>query len=308
MPKAGVCHKSLSRPCPGEWGRSVNLHASYRIKLKGFAVVGIGLVASAFNHATAIASELSDRAFSDPLLATLQSPPVHPLQFEMTTGVDYSVGDYDQNSDTTVVSAPIIAKAYLGRLRLEGSLSYVTVKGPGQVVGGVIVTPSSNTTTTRRSGIGDVNLTAGYQLIEESPTYPSIEISTDIKLGTAKTTIGTGETDYGLSANLSKSVGSNLMVFGSLGYSWLGDPSDYDLKDGVIASLGLNYSPVLEQNYGLTASYREPVADGLDGQLMVSPYLTYRMADRWGLTLYGAGGLNSSSPRFGAGLRLSYFP
>jgi hypothetical protein len=98
------------------------------------------------------------------------------------------------------------------------------------------------------------------------------------------------------------------MVFGTLGYSWLGDPSDYALEDGAVATLGFNYSPVIQQNYGLSVSYREPVAEGLDGQLMVSPYFTYRMAERWGLTLYGAGGLNSSSPRFGAGLRLSYFP
>lgn len=275
---------------------------------KGFTGVGITLLAAVCFQTTAVASETTNKAFSDPLLAAVQSEPAATVQLEMATGVDYSVGDYDQASDTSVISTPIIAKAYLGRLRLESNLSYVTVKGPGQVVGGTIVTPSPNSTTTKRSGIGDVNLTAGYRLIDESPTSPSIELSTDIKLGTAKTTIGTGETDYGLSANLSKSIGSTGMVFGNLGYSWLGSPSDYTLKDGVVASLGLNYSPEFKENYGLTVSYREPVAEGLDGQLMVSPYLTYRIAEQWGLALYGSGGLNSSSPRFAAGLRLSFFP
>ena len=286
----------------------ISLHITDRVKFKGFAVIGVALVSAAFCYSTAIASERTDRALSDPLMAAVQPEPTHSAQFEMATGLDYSVGDYDQTSDTTVFSAPIIAKASMGRLRLEGSLGYITVKGPGQVVGGVIVTPSSNTKTTRRSGLGDVNLSAGYRLVYEGSTYPSIEINTDIKLGTAKTTIGTGETDFGLSANLSKSVSSTLMVFGNLGYSWLGDPSDYALENGAVATLGLNYSPVMQQNYGLSVSYRDPVAEGLDGQLMVSPYLTYRMAESWGLTLYGAGGLNSSSPRFGAGLRLSYFP
>ena len=286
----------------------VNFHTTNRVTFKVIAGVGIALVSSAFCPSAALASEPTDKALSDPFFAAVQPDPNHSAQFEMATGLDYSVGDYDQTSDTTVFSTPIIAKASLGRLTLEGSLAYISVKGPGQVVGGVIVTPSLNTTTTRRSGIGDVNLSAGYRFVDESPTYPSIEIKSDIKLGTAKTTIGTGETDFGLSANLSKSVGTKLMVFGTLGYSWLGDPSDYALEDGAIASLGLNYSPVIQQNYGLAVSYRDPVAEGLDGQLMVSPYLTYRMAQRWGLTLYGAGGLNSSSPRFGAGLRLSYFP
>lgn len=286
----------------------VNFHTINSTEFKAIVVIGVAVVSIACGQSTALASERTDRAYADPLLATVQSEPDHSAQVEMATGVDYSVGDYDQTSDTTVLSTPIIAKAYLGRLRLEGNISYLTIKGPGQVVGGVIVAPAANVTNTRRSGVGDVNLTAAYRLVDEAPTYPSLEINTDIKLATAKTTIGTGENDYGVGANLSKSVGSTLMVFGSLGYSWLGNPSDYALKDGAYASLGLNYSPQIQKNYGLTVSYREPVADGLDGQLMVSPYLTYRMAQSWGLTVYGASGLNSSSPRFGAGLRLSYFP
>ncbi len=97
------------------------------------------------------------------------------------------------------------------------------------------------------------------------------------------------------------------MLFGSIGYSWLGSPAAYQLKDGLTASGGLNFRPAENQNYGVSVAYREPVAAGLAGQAVVSPYMTYRVSKGWGLTLYGMAGLNDASPRIGAGLRLSIF-
>ena len=47
---------------------------------------------------------------------------------------------------------------------------------------------------------------------------------------------------------------------------------------------------------------------GLEGQAVISPYMTYRVSRRIGLTLYGMAGLNDASPRAGGGLRISLFP
>jgi hypothetical protein len=76
----------------------------------------------------------------------------------------------------------------------------------------------------------------------------------------------------------------------------------------VAASGGLNFRPDDNQNYGVSAAWREPVAVGLEGQTVISPYMTYRVSRRFGLTLYGMAGLNDASPRVGGGLRLSVFP
>lgn len=227
--------------------------------------------------------------------------------FEMATGADYSVGHYGAALDTTVWSIPLDLKAQLGRLRLQASLPYEFIDGPGQLVGGVVVSSPSATTTTSRSGIGDLNLSAAYLLTREHGLLPSIEVSGGVKLPTAKTTIGTGETDYSASASIYKTIAPQTILFGSIGYSWLGSPAAYQLKNGITASGGINFRPASDQNYGVSISYREPVAEGLNGQAVVSPYMTYRFSKLLGLTLYGMGGLNNASPRIGAGVRLTIF-
>lgn len=227
--------------------------------------------------------------------------------FELATGADYSAGHYGASVDTTVWSIPVDLKAQIGRLRLQASLPYEFIDGPGKLVGGVIVSDPNSTGTTSRSGIGDLNLSAAYMLTRENGLLPAIEVGGGVKLPTAKTSLGTGETDYSVTASLYKTIAPGTMLFGSVGYSWLGSPAAYQLEDGITASGGLNYRPASNQNYGVSFYYREPVAAGMKSQEIVSPYMTYRLSKLLGLTLYGMGGLNDASPRIGGGIRLTVF-
>ena len=228
--------------------------------------------------------------------------------FEIATGVDYSVGKYGALVDTSVTSIPLDLKAQIGRLRLQAALPYQFLKGPGQLVGGVVVTAPGGTSTVKRDGLGDLNLSAAYLLNNENGVLPAFEIGGGAKLPTAKATLGTGETDYSVTASAYKSLSSTVMLFGSVGYSWLGSPAAYQLKNGIVASGGFNFRPKESQNYGVSIAYREPVAAGLQGQAVVSPYMTFRASKLLGLTLYGMAGFNDASPRWGAGIRLSLFP
>lgn len=228
--------------------------------------------------------------------------------FEIATGVDYSVGKYGALVDTSVTSIPLDLKAQIGRLRLQAALPYQFLKGPGQLVGGVVVTAPGGTSTVKRDGLGDLNLSAAFLLNTESGGLPAFEIGGGVKLPTAKTTIGTGETDYSVTASAYKSLSPTVMLFGSVGYSWLGSPAAYRLNNGIVASGGLNFRPKESQNFGVSIAYREPVSAGLQGQAVVSPYMTVRASKLLGLTLYGMAGFNDASPRWGAGIRLSLFP
>lgn len=229
-------------------------------------------------------------------------------ELEIASGADYSVGHYGAALDTSVWSIPLDLKFRKGGFRAQATLPYVFINGPGQLVGGVIVNNPGGTTTTARSGLGDLNLSAAYLITRERGLLPSIELGANIKLPTAKTTIGTGEVDYGATASVYKSLSKQVMLFGSVGYSWLTSPSAYALRNGITASGGLNFRPADNQNYGVSVAYREPVAPGLQAQAVVSPYMTYRVSPRFGLTFYGMAGLNNASPRLGAGIRLSLFP
>jgi Putative MetA-pathway of phenol degradation len=228
-------------------------------------------------------------------------------ELEFSTGADYSVGHYGALTDTTVWSVPLDIKLRAGRFRVQASLPYVSIDGPGQLVGGVIVSAPGSTATVSRSGIGDLSLSAGLMLNRENGTLPAIELGGSAKVPTAAATIGTGEVDYSASISVYKSLNPKVMLFGSFGYSWLGSPAAYTLENGMTASGGINLRPAASQNYGVSVAWREPVAAGLEGQAVVSPYLTYRIDRRFGLTLYGMAGLNDASPRLGAGIRLSIF-
>lgn len=258
---------------------------------------------------TAMAEDNSDpqsnrNSAGDPIAA---AAPSNTFEIEIATGADYSVGDYGAALDTKVWSVPLDLKVRSGRFRAEASLPWVHLKGPGQIVGGVVVQDPAGGTASR-SGIGDLNVSAAYMITTEQGALPTFELGGGVKLPTAKTTIGTGEVDWSLTASVYKTVSSGVMLFGSVGYSWLGSPAAYVLKNGVTASGGLNYQPDHGQNYGVSLAWREPVATGYQGQAVVSPYMTYRVSKRFGLTFYGMAGLNDASPRLGGGLRLSVFP
>lgn len=230
--------------------------------------------------------------------------PFAPASFELATGLDYSSGRYGAKSDTTIVDLPLDLKAQLGRLRLQATLPYDYVKGPGEIVGGVVVT-SPTGTPIRRWGLGDLTLQGAYLLTRAQNGWPAVEIAGAVKLPTAKTGIGTGQTDYAASVNLYQPVAANTVLFGSLGYSWLGSPASVVLKDGITGSVGLNYRPSPAQNLGVSLGYRDKVAAGLKAQAAVSPYFTQKLGAHFGVTFYGTGGLTSGSPRIGAGFRLS---
>lgn len=272
------------------------------MKYLKFAALGLAAVSG-----SAMAASGSDQSSSAIAANSGAAAEADTNSFELSTGFDYSVGKYGATLDTSIKSVPVEAKAQLGRLRLQASLPYVWITGPGQIVGGVVVGSSSPTAVAKRQGLGDLSLSGAYRLTNESGVLPIIELGSNVKLPTANTTIGTGKTDYGVNVALYKSVGPQVTLFGSVGYSWLGSPAAYQLNDGITAYGGLNIRPDPAINLGASVAYREPVATGLQGQAVVSPYMTYRFSQRLGLTAYATAGLNEASPRIGAGVRLTLF-
>jgi hypothetical protein len=272
--------------------------------MKHLKMAAFGLVALSGNALAASGNDQTAQSIATNNAATAQQD---VNSFELSSGFDYSVGKYGAALDTSVKSVPLEGKAQIGRLRIQAALPYVWIKGPGQVVGGVVVGSSNPVEVAERQGVGDLSLAGSYRAFDEHGALPMIELGGNIKLPTAKATIGTGQTDYGVNVALYKSVGSKVTLFGSVGYSWLGSPASYKLNNGVTAYGGVNVRPAPAFNVGASVSYREPVATGQQGQAAVSPYLTYRFNQHFGLTAYTQAGISDASPRVGAGLRLSVF-
>ncbi len=225
--------------------------------------------------------------------------------WDLSTGFDYSSGKYGGSSNTTVLDVPFALRVQMDSIRLEASIPYLNVRGPGTYTGGVVV--SGNNTITTRSGMGDVTLGAAWAATKDDPSFPGIELQGIVKVPTASSELGTGKYDYTLQTNLNHSISTSTMLFGTLGYQWLSDFRGIKLKDGVLANAGVNFRAGDRTNLGLTVSYRQPYYQTLSDQFSLSPYLLWDFTEGWRLSGYGLVGFTNASPNIGGGLRVIFY-
>ena len=223
--------------------------------------------------------------------------------WDASTGFDYSTGSYGAATDTTTWIVPLNFRAQIDRVRVELSVPFLDVEGPGTYTGGGVVGGSGALTS--RSGLGDINAGLAW-IVAIEDQWPAVELAANIKFPTAADDLGTGEVDYTLFANFSRWISPEVMLFGSAGYQWLGDPDAYDLENGVIASFGVNYRPVVELSVGAAAGFRQEYFGGLGEQLTLSPYAVWSLDAEWRLSGYVALGFTEASPDVGGGLRLIF--
>lgn len=223
---------------------------------------------------------------------------------QAATGFDYSSGRYGGTSDTTVLSIPLDLRAQFGRLRVEATLPYLDVKGPGSFTGGIVV--GSGATQTTRSGLGDLTLGAAWLVHKDDRSFPAVEFEGFVKVPTAASGLGTGKFDYTAQVNLYHSITPRVMLFGTIGYQWLSNYQTYILKDGALASGGVNFKPATDFNIGMSANYRQEYYQGLGSQFAVSPYMLWNFNTNWRVSVYGIVGATRASPRYGVGMRLIF--
>lgn len=220
--------------------------------------------------------------------------------WEPSAGIDYSTGSYGAADDTEVLYAPFGLRATASRWRFDAAVPYLRIKGPaGSVVGGVVI-PGGGPVTSR-AGLGDVTLSATYQLVEPVQGQTQWELGAGVKLPTADDDLGTGETDYNVQLGVRQPLSDTLTLMGAVGYQWLGDPVGFELEDGPTAMAGVNYAASPRANFGVQANYRSAYLAGFDDQWIVNPYFRLDSESGWALTGYATAGLTDSTPDFGVG-------
>jgi len=226
-----------------------------------------------------------------------------PVDLEFSTGFDDSTGKYGLLSDTRVLDVPFGAKFQDGNLRLEASIPYLNIRGPGVAAGDVVVV-GSNTRVSERSGVGDLVATGGWTLFPEDGPIPGIELAGTVKIPTAGPGLGTGETDFTAQANLFHSLTPTTLLFGSLGYQWLGSRVGLPLLNGARVTGGVNFKPQDNVAFGALLDYREKYEAVLSDYVSIDPYAVWRFLPDLGVSAYGIVGATNSAPAFGGGLRL----
>jgi hypothetical protein len=219
-----------------------------------------------------------------------------------TTGVDWSKGDYGTGSDTEILIVPMSLRYKTGDLRFTATLPWLRIDGSSAIVadgsGGVVIDP--NAPRTVRSGLGDLNLGAAWSIPEERLGF-GLEFNGRVKLPTARASrgLGTGQTDFAVGAEVSKSFGP-LTPFVSVGYRMPGDPPGVNLHNAWNGSAGASFAmgkSVLIASY----DYRQATSDLSRNSEELFGAFSTPVSHRLNFTLYGSAGLTKGAPDVGVG-------
>lgn len=218
----------------------------------------------------------------------------------ITTGVDYSSGDYGTGIDTNILVVPVSARVSTGDLRFSASIPYIRIDGAGSIVGGdggpIVVDP--DTPSSKRSGIGDLTLGMNYAIPEDRIGL-GIDFGARLKLPTAKDGLGTGKTDVSFSGELSRTFGT-ITPFVQAGYRIMGDPEGVDLDNVLFGSAGASVS--LGRSVVLASyDYRQATTDLVEDSQEVFGAVSTPLSKALNLTFYGSAGLSDGAPDYGIG-------
>lgn len=250
-------------------------------------------------------------------------------RLQLSTGVDYSSGDYGDTVETKVVAVPFSARLTLGDFAVRASIPYLSVDGPaganvlfegggagagggGNGGGGVIgdddgeATPSTAAATTE-NGFGDLSLAAIYAFndIADTPTYLEVTGRVRLPTGDADKGLGIDATDYATLAELGYAPkGGGVYVLG--GRRFLENADGVRREDGWQAGFGGWYEVSDRMTLGAFYDYRQASVDGNDDPSEAGLYTTLKLSPKWRLGANVSAGLSDASPEYAGGLTLSY--
>jgi hypothetical protein len=227
----------------------------------------------------------------------------------LSAGVEYTSGEYGGTEDIEDIYVPITGTINFDNVAISLTVPYLSFRAPsGTTVtdpgGGPV--PGSGPTI-KESGLGDI--VAGvtiYDVFLSDDRSVAVDLAGRVKFGTADRDkgLGTGEEDFLLRADVYKFF-DRFTLIGSGGYKLRGDPSDIDLENGFLASIGGSYAVSNDSSVGLFYDYRESSLQDSDALSEVSLYSSHSLGESWYLQLYVLAGFSDSSPDWGGGIIVS---
>jgi hypothetical protein len=225
--------------------------------------------------------------------------------FEVSVGAEFSSGEYGGDQTVEEWYVPLTGWYRADRYSLQVTVPYLRVDAPeGTIIEGPGGQPiPGDGPNVTESGLGDVVL--GLTLHDVWTAMDdslALDVGSRVKLGTADEDkgLGTGKTDVTLQADLIRFL-PGFTAIGSAGYVLRGDPDDFDLDDGFLASLGgvFRASPVVR--VGAFIEYRQASYEFNDDVVELIGSLGWKMGG-WRMFLSANAGLSDSAPDWGVGI------
>jgi len=219
-------------------------------------------------------------------------------QLLMTTSFDSLKGKFGQTQETEVQSLTT-GLLWLGDgVRFGVFLPYVSISGPGVLVGGTVARGSS-AQVNQTQGVGDMLTTLSLDLVG-SPYSNGFHLAGTVlyKLptGDEKQGLGTGKSDIGVQADLGYRVNSKLGFTANLGRQNYGSTSTLKLNDGNYASLGVNFSLTEKATINVAINRRDPITNGAKPRKDSALQFTYSLTQTTALQVGVSSGKSQASP------------
>ena len=233
----------------------------------------------------------------------------YPWSVSLSTGFDYTRGDYGTSEDTETLYLPVTLGIETGSFIVKLTVPYLWSSG-GSVIGGgddAIIVGDDGVNLGSNGGLGDVVTSLTYVFYPETAALPIIELTSRVKWATGDEDKGlsTGENDYSLQLDASKSFG-RLTPFGGVGYRFIGTPSSLDLNGALFASGGLGVRITDRLSAGAAYDWKQATTSTTTDSHEIAPYASYRITKHLSMNPYGVIGLSESAPDFGAGLQFAF--
>ncbi|WP_066555550.1 hypothetical protein [Croceicoccus bisphenolivorans] len=249
-------------------------------------------------------------------LAMAATPAMADEYWQFSLGADYSSGDYGDVADTEMLAVPVGVKYQGDNVWFRASVPYVRIKGPqGVIPGDGGVSPGNGNgngggggdtvVIDTRSGVGDVNLAAGYTLPIGDATW--FDVIGKVKLPTASKSkfLGTGTTDFTAEGELLHSFGAvSAAVRG--GRRFNGSNELYPLQDVWQAGAGIYAKAGPQLSLGLDYEWREGALTTSPDRSEATASATYKVSPALLLQGYGYTGFADGSPDAGGGIQILY--
>lgn len=237
-------------------------------------------------------------------------------ELSLSTGLDWSAGDYGDPIDTRIAYVPVTARYVFDALPLTSypwdqvevglTVPWIRIDGPGD-----FFTDTGGALQLRRveeDGLGDVLLHGTYiWLPAVGSRWPAVELTGRVKLPTANADrgLGTGETDTWLEVDLARKLGP-VTPYLTLGYRFVGRPRGTRLDSSWYATAGFSWSPTRRLSLGLLYDWSGAATPDRHDSHELVPYLSYALGPRLTLSPYAVFGLSGYTPEYAVGFSLRY--